>query len=68
MTIPSGEPLRLSSAERQVLTEAAAAVRDLPVIALRSGGSLAERDPESGTAAAELDDSVDPRADRGGGH
>jgi hypothetical protein len=52
----------LSSAERRVLTEAAAAVRDLPVTTLRSG-SLA---PQSGSATgdAERHPSVGPRADR----
>lgn len=57
----------LSSAERRVLTEAAAAVRDLPVIALRSG-SLAARHPESATSAAERDISAGPQADRGERH
>jgi hypothetical protein len=56
----------LSSAERRVLTEAAGAVRDLPVIALRSG-SLAAQHSESATAAAEHAGGGPP-ADRGEGH
>lgn len=49
----------LSSAERRVLTEAAAAVRDLPVVSLRSD-SLAGQHPEPATSAAEPTSAHEP--------